>query len=628
CGRPCAGRATRPARNRGLPRAPPAIDGNGHARHGVGHRRCEVDHRPHDVLDLVEVDAAWRALAQELPVCITLRIVELEYLVDRRLDRAGGDGVHCDAVRRELAGQCLGEVDHAALGGAVGGAVEEPAEPGNRGHVHDLAAAPFPHLGGERLGAEEHALEVDVEPAVPDLFGGIVDGHHVEYARIVDENVDGAVVGERPTGHLLDLADLRHVAAQRDRIAAAVADRGGHRLCPRLVEVGDHHASTLPGECLGKRLTEPLRSSRDERDLVFEHPLPHSGSRRWCVESLVLSSRYVLSSAREEAPVYDTVIRGARIATAADLFEADVAISEGRICALGENLGPARETIEAEGLLALPGGIDSHVHISQLSGEGIVMAEDFESGTRAAACGGNTTILPFCLQQRGQSLRQALTGYDALARGRSHVDVSFHLIVSDPTEQVLGQELPALVAEGYTSIKVFMTYEGLALRDREILEVMAVARETGALVMVHAENEDAIRFLWDRAERAGETAPKHHATTRPIPVEREATHRALSLAEIAETPVVIVHVSNRESMEEIARARARGIPVAGETCPQYLVLTAEDLGREGMEGAKFVCSPPPRDVASQIACWEGIEQGVFDVFSSDHCPFRFDDEAG
>ncbi len=326
--------------------------------------------------------------------------------------------------------------------------------------------------------------------------------------------------------------------------------------------------------------------------------------------------------------MYDTVIRGARIATAADLFEADVAISEGRICALGENLGPARETIEAEGLLALPGGIDSHVHISQLSGEGIVMAEDFESGTRAAACGGNTTILPFCLQQRGQSLRQALTGYHALARGRCHVDVSFHLIVSDPTEQVLGQELPALVADGYTSIKVFMTYEGLALRDREILEVMAVARETGALVMVHAENEDAIRFLWDRAERAGETAPKHHATTRPIPVEREATHRALSLAEIAETPVVIVHVSNRESMEEIARARARGIPVAGETCPQYLVLTAEDLGREGMEGAKFVCSPPPRDVASQIACWEGIEQGVFDVFSSDHCPFRFDDEAG
>src|SRR5690606_12287392 len=263
-----------------------------------------------------------------------------------------------------------------------------------------------------------------------------------------------------------------------------------------------------------------------------------------------------------------------------------------------------------------------------LSGEGIVMAEDFESGTRAAACGGNTTILPFCLQQRGQSLRQALTGYHALARGRCHVDVSFHLIVSDPTEQVLGQELPALVADGYSSFKVFMTYEGLALKDREILEVMAVARETGALVMVHAENEDAIRFLVDRAERSGETVPKHHATTRPIPVEREATHRAISLAEIADVPLVIVHVSNRESMEEIGRGRQRGVTIFAETCPQYLVLTADDLDLSGLQGAKLVCSPPPRDAASQAACWEGIETGLFDLFSSDHCPFRFDDEAG
>jgi len=184
------------------------------------------------------------------------------------------------------------------------------------------------------------------------------------------------------------------------------------------------------------------------------------------------------------------------------------------------------------------------------------------------------------------------------------------------------------VADGYSSFKVFMTYEGLALKDREILEVMAVARETGALVMVHAENEDAIRFLVDRAERSGDTAPRHHATTRPIAVEREATHRAISLAEIAEVPLVIVHVSNRESMEEIRRGRLRGQRIFAETCPQYLVLTADDLNLSGLEGAKLVCSPPPRDRASQAACWEGIETGVFDVFSSDHCPFRFDDEAG
>jgi dihydropyrimidinase len=173
-----------------------------------------------------------------------------------------------------------------------------------------------------------------------------------------------------------------------------------------------------------------------------------------------------------------------------------------------------------------------------------------------------------------------------------------------------------------------MTYEGLALSDLEMLNVMAVARETGALVMVHAENYDAIRFLTDRLERAGKTAPQYHATSRPIPVEREATHRAISLAEIVDVPVMIVHVSNRESMEEIRRAQQRGLKVFGETCPQYLVLTETDLEGLNMEGAKYVCSPPPRDQASQQACWEGLQQNVFSVFSSDHCPFRYDDPSG
>jgi dihydropyrimidinase len=256
------------------------------------------------------------------------------------------------------------------------------------------------------------------------------------------------------------------------------------------------------------------------------------------------------------------------------------------------------------------------------------MADDFESATRSAAFGGNTTIMPFCLQQKGQSLREALKDYHALADGKCHIDTAFHLIISDPTEQVLGQELPGLVADGYTSFKVFMTYEGLALADREILEVMSVARETGALVMVHAENYDAIRFLTDRLELAGKTAPRYHATSRPIVVEREATHRAISLAEIIDVNVMIVHVSNREAMEEIRRAQAKGLKVFGETCPQYLVLTEKDLDGLGMEGAKYVCSPPPRDEASQVACWEGIETGVFSVFSSDHCPFRYNDPLG
>src|SRR4051812_33302433 len=325
---------------------------------------------------------------------------------------------------------------------------------------------------------------------------------------------------------------------------------------------------------------------------------------------------------------FDCLICGGTVATAADIFTCDIGIRDGHIAALGQDLGEAREVIDAAGKLVLPGGIDSHVHLAQPSGPGIVMADDFESGTRSAALGGNTTVLPFCLQEKGQSLRAAVTAYRAKAEGQCHVDVSFHLVIADPTAQVLGQELPALVADGYTSFKVFMTYEGLALSDREMLEVMAAARETGALVMVHAENYDAIRFMTDRLEQAGKTAPAFHAMSRPIVVEREATHRAISLAELIDVPVMIVHVSNREAMEEIRRAQTKGLKVYGETCPQYLVLTKDDLEGLNMEGAKYVCSPPPRDRASQQACWEGIRTGVFSVFSSDHCPFRYDDPQG
>ncbi|WAP67815.1 dihydropyrimidinase [Jiella pelagia] len=326
--------------------------------------------------------------------------------------------------------------------------------------------------------------------------------------------------------------------------------------------------------------------------------------------------------------MFDLLIRGGTLATASDVFQADIAVKDGVIVQIGRDLGEARNTVDASGRYVLPGGIDSHVHISQPSGEGIVMADDFESGTRSALFGGNTTVMPFCLQRKGEGLRSALSDYHALAEGNCYTDVSFHLIVSDPSPQVLGQELPALVEDGYTSLKVFMTYEDLRLSDAEILGVLDTARRTGALVMVHCENEDAIRYLIGRHEADGDVAPKAHATTRPIAAEREATHRALSLAEIVDVPLVIVHVSNRESMEEIERARRRGRKVIGETCPQYLMLTAEDLDGMDWEGAKFVCSPPPRDKASQDACWDGIERGVFDLYSSDHCPFRYDDPAG
>jgi len=325
---------------------------------------------------------------------------------------------------------------------------------------------------------------------------------------------------------------------------------------------------------------------------------------------------------------FDLIIKGGTIATASDVYTADIAIKDGKIVQIGTSLDGAGKVIDATGKYVLPGGIDSHVHISQPSGEGISMADDFETGTRSALFGGNTTVLPFCLQEKGTPLRQTLNAYHKLAEGNLYTDVSFHLIVSETNPTLLGQELPALAGEGYASFKVFMTYEGLRLNDAEILKTLDVARSTGSTVMIHCENEDAIRYLIEKHEAAGDVAPRAHASTRPAAVEREATHRALTLAEIADVPIVIVHVSNGQAMEEISRARARGLKVFGETCPQYLMLTAEDLDGMDWEGAKFVCSPPPRDKAAQEECWRGIETGVFDLFSSDHCPFKYDDERG
>lgn len=325
----------------------------------------------------------------------------------------------------------------------------------------------------------------------------------------------------------------------------------------------------------------------------------------------------------------ETIIHGATVVTGNDTRIADIGIRDGRIVALAENLDfPAAERINATGLIAMPGGIDSHVHISQPSGPAVVMADDFDSATRSAAFGGNTTVMPFCLPVGDQSLREAVAEYVALAEGNCHVDAAIHLIVHRTDPATLGQDLPALHAAGFTSFKVFMTYEDLVLTDREILDVLEVAKSLGAAVMVHAENEDAVNYLRDKAAAEGRSEPVMHARTRPVPAEREATHRALSLAQIADVPITIVHVSNGEALDEIRRARQRGQVVHAETCPQYLTLTEDDLDQTGFEGAKFVCSPPPRDTAAQKECWQGIELGDFDLFSSDHCPFRFADPQG
>ena len=322
---------------------------------------------------------------------------------------------------------------------------------------------------------------------------------------------------------------------------------------------------------------------------------------------------------------YDLVIRGGTVVTATDTVPCDVGILDGRVAALGAALDPGEREIDARDKLLLPGGIDSHCHIEQVSGMGIMSADDFRSGTTAAVFGGTTTIIPFAIQNRGESLRQVVDDYRALGDAKAVVDFAIHMIIADPTEHVLGQELPALVRDGYTSFKVYMTYEGTKLNDYQMLDVLTAARREGAMTMVHAENWDMIRWLTNRLLDGGNRAPKFHGISHAEIAEGEATHRAIALGRLVDTPMLIVHVSAEEAMEEIRMAQAKGLKVYGETCPQYLFLTIDDLDRDGMDGAMYCCSPPPRDVAGQEAIWRGLQTGVFQVISSDHAPYRFDE---
>lgn len=318
---------------------------------------------------------------------------------------------------------------------------------------------------------------------------------------------------------------------------------------------------------------------------------------------------------------FDLIVRNADIATASDRFRADIGITGGRIVALAGRLGSCTNEIDAAGRLVTPGGVDGHCHLDQPMGDGSVMADDFRSGTISAACGGTTTVIPFACQVKGQSLRAAVEDYHRRANGKAVIDYSFHLIVTDPTPTVLQEELPALIAAGYSSFKLYMTYDDLKLNDRQIIDTLALARRERAMTMIHAENADCIAWLTERLLEAGVTAPIGHALSRPMAVEREATHRAISLAELLDVPVLIVHVSGREAIEQIRWAQGRGIRILAETCPQYLFLTESALEGGAPHAYGCICSPPPRDEANRQAVWDGLENGTFHVVSSDHAPF-------
>jgi len=320
----------------------------------------------------------------------------------------------------------------------------------------------------------------------------------------------------------------------------------------------------------------------------------------------------------------DLVIRGGTVATAERTFRADVGIQGEKIVEIGPSLS-GNKVIEASGKLVMPGGVDSHCHVEQLSSMGKMCADDFYSATVAAAFGGTTTIIPFAAQHRGNSIVAVVDDYAKRAAEKAVIDYGFHLIISDPTAKALDEELPQMVRRGLTSFKVYMTYDLLRLNDEQMLDVLAAADRERALVMVHAENHEMIKWIAKRLLERGHGAPKYHMTAHHPIAEAEATNRVVALSRLLDVPVLIVHVSGGEAVQTIRAAQTLGARILAETCPQYLFLKGSDADRPGLEGAKWCCSPPPRDEASQEAVWQGLKDGTFQVFSSDHAPYRFDE---
>ncbi|WP_037861157.1 dihydropyrimidinase [Streptomyces sp. NRRL S-340] len=323
-----------------------------------------------------------------------------------------------------------------------------------------------------------------------------------------------------------------------------------------------------------------------------------------------------------------TVIRGGLVITAADEMHADVLIEDGRIAALAASGTPAAEaftaerTVDATGKYVIPGGVDGHTHMEMPFG-GTYASDTFETGTRAAAWGGTTTIVDFAIQSRGGTLREGLDAWHAKAEGNCAVDYGFHMIVSDVNEETL-KEMDLLVEEGVTSFKQFMAYPGVFYSDDgQILRAMQRAAGNGGLIMMHAENGMAIDVLVAQALARGESDPRHHGEVRKALLEAEATHRAIRLAQVAGAPLYVVHVSAREAVAELTRARDEGLPVFGETCPQYLFLSTDNLAEPDFEGAKYVCSTPLRPRDHQAALWRGLRSDDLQVVSTDHCPFCF-----
>ncbi|HEY9142345.1 MAG TPA: dihydropyrimidinase [Bryobacteraceae bacterium] len=322
----------------------------------------------------------------------------------------------------------------------------------------------------------------------------------------------------------------------------------------------------------------------------------------------------------------NTLIKSGTVVTARETVKADVLIEDGRIAevAPGLNRGADR-TIDATGLFVLPGGIDAHTHLDMPFG-GTTSSDDFETGTRAAAFGGTTSIVDFAIQARGTRMRDALDTWWKKAEGRAVVDYGLHMIVTDLAGAGL-EDMDDMVREGVASFKLFMAYPNvLMVDDATIFKALCQTAKNGALICMHAENGSVIDVIIARALAEGKTAPIYHALTRPPRAEAEAVHRAIAMAEIAGAPVYIVHLSCEDALNQVREARDRGVPAFAETCPQYLLLSIEELERPNFEGAKYVFTPPLRPKENQPKLWDGLKDDHLQVVSTDHCPFCFADQ--
>src|SRR6059036_3119424 len=324
---------------------------------------------------------------------------------------------------------------------------------------------------------------------------------------------------------------------------------------------------------------------------------------------------------------FDTVIRNGTVVTATDTSLADVGIAGDKVTAIAAQLPTENATriVEASGCLVIPGGIDVHTHLDMPFG-GTTSADDFQTGTIAAAFGGTTTLIDFAIQYKGQTLRQAFDAWMKKAHDKAVTDYAFHCIITDLGSAQL-EEMGQLIREGVTSFKLFMAYPGVfMLDDATIFKAMRQAAKHNGLICMHAENGGAIDVIVQQALAEGKRAPKYHALTRPTTAEAEATSRAIALAEMAGAPVYIVHLSCNDALEKVREGRDKGLPVYAETCPQYLYLSLDDMDAPGFEGAKYVFTPPLREKWNQEKLWEGLKHDHLQVVSTDHCPFCFKDQ--